>query len=61
MLVVTELFNIAVNDFDSKKSVLCNRVVVVPELVFALTLQNVEKIQVVTDKSGLKMLRVNKA
>ena len=33
MLSVTELFNIAVNDFDATKSTCCKRVLVVTELV----------------------------
>ena len=32
VLVVTQLFNIAVNDFDAKKSTSCRRVLVVTEL-----------------------------
>ena len=32
-LVITELFNIYVNDFDAKKCVRCNRVFVVTEIV----------------------------
>ena len=37
MLVVTELFNIAVNDFDAKKSAHCSQVPVVNELVVSGT------------------------
>ena len=33
----TELFNIAVNDFDAKKSILCSRVIVVTELIVSRT------------------------
>ena len=33
MLVVTELFNITINDFDAKKSTCCSRVLVVTELI----------------------------
>ena len=33
VLIVTELFNIAVNCFDAKKSTHCRRVLVVTELV----------------------------
>ena len=37
MLIVTELFNTSVNDFDAKKSVLCSRVIVVTELIVSRT------------------------
>ena len=37
VLVVTELFNIAVNYFDAKKSTRCRRVLVVTELVVSGT------------------------
>ena len=37
VLVVTELFNIAVNDFDAKKFAPCRRVLVVTELVVSGT------------------------
>ena len=41
MLIVAELFNIAVNYFDTKKSALCSRVLVVTELAgFPLGLEN---------------------
>ena len=33
VLVVTELFNIVVRDFDAKKTSRCNRVLVVTELI----------------------------
>ena len=37
MLVVTELFNNAVNDFDAKESARCSRVLFVTELVVSGT------------------------
>ena len=37
VLIVTELFNIAVNDFDAKKSAHCSQVLVVTELVVSGT------------------------
>ena len=37
VLIVTEVFNIAVNDFDSKKSTRCRQVLVVTELVVSGT------------------------
>ena len=37
LLVGTELFNIAINDFDAKKSTRCRRVLVVTELVVSGT------------------------
>ena len=37
VLIVTELFNIAVNEFDAKKSTRCRRVLVVTELVVSET------------------------
>ena len=37
VLAVTELFNIAVNDFDAKKSAHCSQVLVVTELVVSGT------------------------
>ena len=37
VLIVTELFNIAVNDFDANKSTRCRRVLVATELVVSGT------------------------
>ena len=37
VFIVTELFNIAVNNFDAKKSARCSRVLVVTELVISGT------------------------
>ena len=37
VIIVTELFNVAVNYFDAKKSASCSRVLVVTELVVSGT------------------------
>ena len=37
MLVVSELFNIVVNDVDAKKSIPCSQVLIVTELVVSRT------------------------
>ena len=48
-LVVSELFHIAVNDFDAKKSVRYSRVLVVTELVVSGTQYSSPQVYEVTD------------